>query len=358
MGGGYSQGYQGRPQSNWGNQGGAPVQPTYGDYGQEGGYPAPPGQYNTQASYGGYPPQPPSGGYAPSWDPSNQGQQAAQGAGYDYYSQQNQLQPQAQGDNTGYNYNQQPSSGYGQQGQGYSQDAYSGGYAYGQQQQSYNSASYGGPAANTSEGQNTTYGAQSDGTQAPPPGQQGYGTNQQPNSGNSASLTAAPDANYSVPPNPGYGSQPGLQSSYGQSYGTPQGQKPTSTPPAYGQSQQQSPNTQGGYAQAGYALPPPPPPAGYNQADAGSQKVATPAYYAHAPGGQATYAAQPAYGSAPGTQPGYGQQPPYNGAYGSAYSQPPAYASTETDRSSNATVPQTSAAAASTKAGGEASPHT
>ncbi|AES59290.2 putative K domain-containing protein [Medicago truncatula] len=308
MSGGYSQqGYQARPPSSWAPPA-ASQQPGYG-YAQPGAYPGPTPQYNVpQQAYAGYPPHS-AGGYSTNWDQSTA---TTQQSTYDYYNQQPQ-QPQNPGgpappaDGTAYNYSQPPSAGYNQPGQGYSQDGYGAyqqppqsGYAQPtsyDQQQGYGSAQ---------EGQTTTnYGSQGQGdaTQVPPvqPSQQGYGSSQQP-SPNAAKYPpqGAAQPSYGVPPTSqtAYGSQPQTQSGYG----PPQTQKPSGTPPAYGQSQ--SPNAAGGYGQPGYP-PSQPPPSGYSQ----------PGYPPSQP---------PPSGY---SQPGYGQAPQsYNsGSYGAGYPQAPAY---------------------------------
>ncbi|CAA2975901.1 far upstream element-binding 2 [Olea europaea subsp. europaea] len=297
MTGGYAQqGYQNRPPTSWAQPGAQmQQQPGFG-YAQPGAYSGPlQPQYNTnQPHYPGYPPQPTSGGYATGWDqttaPPNQ--QADQGGGYDYYSQQ----PPAYS-----------------QGQGYSQDSY-GGYnstvpqasygqpqpnpvpGYDQLQQGYNST-YGKVSNPTSDGQTSAYGTTGDTIDAPTSGQSGYG----------------------VPPT--------SQGAYGAQtptgYGPPQSQKLPSQP-AYGQPQQ-SPSAQGRYSQPqvqpSYAQSQPPPTQpGYPQSDSSIQRPSS---------GYPT--SQPGYGPppyrAPPTQPGYGQQQPplHNTAYGGGYSQPPVY---------------------------------
>ncbi|CAL0322539.1 unnamed protein product [Lupinus luteus] len=327
MSGGYpQQGYQARSNTSWAPPGAPVQQPGYGyGYVQPGAYSGPSPQYNMpQQQYAGYPPQP-AGGYSTGWDQSAAppSQQSTQGAGYDYYSQQP-LQPQNPGgaappaDGTAYNYSQSSASGYTQPGQGYSQDGY-GGYhtqpqsGYGQQtsydqQQGYGSApSYGSGNNSAQEGQAPNYGSQADSTQVPPvqpsATQQGYATSQQP---------SPHAANY--PPQgtgqPSYGMPPTSQAAYGSQpqapsgYAPPQSQKPSATPPVYGQSQ--SPKTvAAGYGQSGYP-PSQPPPSGYGGAYGPTS-----------------------YGAAPGGQPGYGQAPASygNSSYGAGYAQPPAYGS-------------------------------
>jgi far upstream element-binding protein len=275
--GGYSQqGYQTRPASGWARGGASQMtQPNYG-YVQQPQY--------SQPQYGGYPPQQASGGY-----PSG---------GYDYYGQQqqsSQTPTAAPGDNTGYNYNQAPASGYNQQGQAYSQDGYGAYYAaqsgygqptpYDQQQQSYSSAA-------PQDGQAPSYGTQGESAQAIQ-AQQGYGTNQQPASdpqGSTGTLSG-----YGIPPTSQSGYQAPAQSGYATAGGY--GQKPPANPTAYGQTQQ-SPSNPSGYSQPGYA------PSGYNNATTAQQGY-----------GPASYGA------------GYGQQPQaYSAAsYGSGYPQPAAY---------------------------------
>ncbi|KAL8537367.1 hypothetical protein ACS0TY_012496 [Phlomoides rotata] len=337
MSGGYpQQGYQARPPTNWSQPGPPAQQPGYG-YVQPGAYPGPP-QYGQQP-YPGYA-QPTPGGYSAGWDQStaSQNPQAAQGGGYDYYNQQappqQQQTPGAPTDASGYGYTQPPAYS---QGQGYSQDGYSGyhtaaaqtGYSqpqpnpaagYDQQQQGYNST-YGNVTNQTPDG---AYGAQGgDPNQAPAPAQSysaaAAGGQPSPNPNYQAS---AQSAGYGVPP-AAYSTQP--PPSYA-SYGTPQAQKP-GTQPTYAQPQQ-SPSAQGGgYAQSGY--PPPSQPSAYAQTDSGTQKPPS-----------SGYASQPGYGAPayPGAQPGYGQ-PQYNSAgYGGGYAQPPAY-------SSDATPPQSAPAA-------------
>ncbi|KAI4316545.1 hypothetical protein L6164_024520 [Bauhinia variegata] len=338
MGGGYpQQGYQTRPQSNWVPPGPPMQQPGY-NYVQPGGYSGPSPQYNMPPpQYPGYPPQ--SGGYSSSWDQSTvpPSQQSAQGTSYDYYNQQPQQNPGGQappGDGTAYNYSQQPPSGYNQHGQGYGQDSYGGYHAppqsgYGQppaydQQQGYNSApSYGTAANPTQEGHTSNYGSQGDSAQAPPPAQQGYGTNQQPgpNPANYPSQGTAQSV-YGMPPTSqaAYGNQPQAQSGYG----PPHSQKPSGNPPVYGQSTQ-SPSTAGSYGQSaplqtGYAASQPPP-SGYAQPESGSQRAPPSGF---SPAVQPGYGQAPPYGATAGAQPGYGP-PPYSSSYGGGYSQPPVY---------------------------------
>ncbi|KAE9599950.1 putative K domain-containing protein [Lupinus albus] len=326
MSGGYpQQGYQARPHTSWAPPGAPAQQPGYG-YVQPGAYSGPSPQYNMpQQQYAGYPPQP-AGGYSTGWDQSAAppSQQSTPGAGYDYYSQQPPQQPQNPGgaappaDGAAYNYSQSTASGYTQPGQGYAQDGY-GGYntqpqsGYGlqpsyDQQQGYGSApSYGSGNNSAQEGQAPNYGSQADSTQVPPvqpsATQQGYATSQQP---------SPHAANY--PPQgtgqPSYGMPPTSQAAYGSQpqapsgYAPPQSQKPSATPPVYGQSQ--SPKTGAvGYGQSGYP-PSQPPPSGYGGAYGPTS-----------------------YGAAPGGQPGYGQAPPSygNSSYGAGYAQPPAYGS-------------------------------
>ncbi|OIW03402.1 hypothetical protein TanjilG_11999 [Lupinus angustifolius] len=326
MSGGYpQQGYQARSNTSWAPPGAPVQQPGYG-YVQPGAYSGPSPQYNMpQQQYAGYPPQP-AGGYSTGWDQSAAppSQQSTQVAGYDYYSQQPPQQPQNPGgaappaDGAAYNYSQSTASGYTQPGQGYAQDGY-GGYpaqpqsGYGQQpsydqQQGYGSApSYGSGNNSAQEGQAPNYGSQADSTQVPPvqpsATQQGYATSQQP-SPHAANYppqgTGQPS--YGIPPTSqaAYGSQPQAPSGYAQ----PQSQKPSATPPVYGQSQ--SPKTvAAGYGQSGYP-PSQPPPSGYGAAYGPTS-----------------------YGAAPGGQPGYGQAPPSygNSSYGAGYAQPPAYGS-------------------------------
>ncbi|XP_055812127.1 uncharacterized protein LOC129882032 [Solanum dulcamara] len=336
MSGGYQQqGYQARPPTSWAPPGAPMQQPGYG-YGQ-------PGAYQSQPSYPGYPPQPASAGYASGWDQNTAQNQQSQAGGYDYYNQQVPQQqqqtaggPAASTDNSAYGYNQQSASGY-SQGQAYAQDGYggyhapapqSGGYqgsGYEQQQGYSSTAGYVNASNPTSDGQNSSYGTQSDGSQAPPPasatGQQGYHSGQQPSPNPSYPSQGSAQAGYGVPPTSqgGYGTQPA--GGYAASYGAPQAQKPPSQP-AYGQPQQ-SPSAQAGYAQPAPAQPGYPQPAaqsGYAQADPNTQRPPSSAYGAPL--------AQPGYGAQPyGAPPSYGQQPPpYNSAYG-GYSQPPAYAS-------------------------------
>ncbi|WMV56898.1 hypothetical protein MTR67_050283 [Solanum verrucosum] len=336
MSGGYQQqGYQARPPTNWAPPG-APMQQSGYGYGQPGAYPS-------QPSYPGYPPQPASAGYASGWDQSAAQNQQSQAGGYDYYNQQAPQQQQqtaggsaASTDSSAYGYNQQSASGY-SQGQAYAQDGYggyhapapqSGGYqgsGYEQQQGYSSTAGYGNASNPTSDGQNSSYGTQSDGSQAPPPasatGQQGYHSGQQPSPNPSYPSQGSAQAGYGVPPTSqgGYGTQPA--GGYAASYGTPQAQKPPSQA-SYGQPQQ-SPSAQAGYAQPPTAQPGYPQPAaqsGYAQADPNAQRPPSSAYGAPP--------AQPGYGAQSyGAPPSYGQQPPpYNSAYG-GYSQPPAYAS-------------------------------
>ncbi|KAH0736391.1 hypothetical protein KY285_012098 [Solanum tuberosum] len=336
MSGGYQQqGYQARPPTSWAPPG-APMQQSGYGYGQPGAYPS-------QPSYPGYPPQPASAGYASGWDQSAAQNQQSQAGGYDYYNQQAPQQQQqtaggsaASTDTSAYGYNQQSASGY-SQGQAYAQDGYggyhapapqSGGYqgsGYEQQQGYSSTAGYGNASNPTSDGQNSSYGTQSDGSQAPPPasatGQQGYHSGQQPSPNPSYPSQGSAQAGYGVPPTSqgGYGTQPA--GGYAASYGAPQAQKPPSQA-SYGQPQQ-SPSAQAGYAQPPTAQPGYPQPAaqsGYTQADPNAQRPPSSAYGAPP--------AQPGYGAQSyGAPPSYGQQPPpYNSAYG-GYSQPPAYAS-------------------------------
>ncbi|XP_049399420.1 uncharacterized protein LOC125863280 [Solanum stenotomum] len=336
MSGGYQQqGYQARPPTSWAPPG-APMQQSGYGYGQPGAYPS-------QPSYPGYPPQPASAGYASGWDQSAAQNQQSQAGGYDYYNQQAPQQQQqtaggsaASTDSSAYGYNQQSASGY-SQGQAYAQDGYggyhapapqSGGYqgsGYEQQQGYSSTAGYGNASNPTSDGQNSSYGTQSDGSQAPPPasatGQQGYHSGQQPSPNPSYPSQGSAQAGYGVPPTSqgGYGTQPA--GGYAASYGAPQAQKPPSQA-SYGQPQQ-SPSAQAGYAQPPTAQPGYPQPAaqsGYTQADPNAQRPPSSAYGAPP--------AQPGYGAQSyGAPPSYGQQPPpYNSAYG-GYSQPPAYAS-------------------------------
>ncbi|XP_027357042.1 far upstream element-binding protein 2-like isoform X2 [Abrus precatorius] len=345
MSGGYpQQGYQSRPPSNWAPPVAPMQQPGYG-YVQPGAYTGPSPQYNMpQPPYTGYPPQQ-SGGYSTSWDQSTAAphQQSTHSGGYDYYSQQAQ-QPQNPGgpapsaDGSTYNYSQQPSSGYNQQGQGYAQDGYNGYNApsqsgYGQppsydQQQGYGSATgYGSGSNPAQEGHTANYASQGDSAQAPsvPPStiaQQGYPTSQQPSSNNANyPPQGTPQSGYGIPPTSqaAYGNQP--QSGYGSGYGPPQSQKPAGNPPVYGQSQ--SPSTAGGYGQSAY--PAQPPPSGYAQLESGPQR-APPSGFGGAV--QPGYGPQ-SYGTPQGGQPGYGQAPPPygNNSYGAGYTQTPAYTS-------------------------------
>ncbi|KAL3655698.1 hypothetical protein CASFOL_000094 [Castilleja foliolosa] len=321
MTGGYSQGYQSRPPTNWNQQGPPMQQPGYG-YVQTGAYPGPP-QYQ-QPNYPGYPPV--SGGYATGWDQSTvpQNQQNTQGAGYDYYSQQQPpQQQQTQGgptDGSGYNYSHTQAQAY-TQGQGYSQDGYytataqsgygqsqtnpSSGYDQQQQQQQGYNAAYGDVSNPAPDGHTPSYGTQTDTNQAP----------KQP-SPNPSYPQAAIHPSYGAPG--GYGTQP--PSGYG-SYGIPQGQKPSSIQQAYAQPQQSPSSTAqgGGYAQ--YSQAPPVQP-GYAQTDSVAQRPPTSGYPASQPG----YGAPP-YGAPPVAQTGYA--PAYNSGYGGGYSQqappPPAY---------------------------------
>ncbi|MCD7447849.1 hypothetical protein HAX54_035780 [Datura stramonium] len=350
MSGGYQQGYQARPPTSWAPPGAPMQQPGYG-YVQPGAYQGQTPQYNaSQPPYSGYP-QPASAGYASGWDQGTAQNQQSQAGGYDYYNQQAPQQQQqtaggsaASTDNSGYGYNQQSASGY-SQGQAYSQDGYggyhapapqSGGYqgsGYEQQQGYSSAAGYGNTSNPTLDGQNSSYGTQSDGSQAPPPvqssatGQQGYHSGQHPSPNPSYPSQGSAQAGYGVPPTSqgGYGTQPA--GGYAANYGAPQAQKPP-TQPTYGQPQQ-SPSAQAGYAQPPPAQPGYPQPAaqsGYAQADPSAQRPPSSAYGAPP--------AQPGYGAQPyGAPPSYGQQPPpYNSAYG-GYSQPPAYASEATPTS-------------------------
>ncbi|XP_034683488.1 far upstream element-binding protein 2 [Vitis riparia] len=367
MAGGYpQQGYQARPPSGWGAPPGAPPmqQPGY-SYAQPGSYPGPSPQYNmSQPAYAGYS-QPNATGWDQTAAPPSQ--QTTPGSGYDYYGQQQtQQQQQAHGgpsgpaDNSGYNYNQPPASGYNQQGQGYPQDGYGGGYhapapqpGYGQpqpipgydQQQGYNSATgYGNVANPTQEGHTTSYGAQGETGQAPPSvqpsaiGQQGYNTQQPSPSPASYPPQGSNQPAYGMPPTSqtSFGSQAPAQSGYTTNYGPPQAQKAPANPPVYGQTQQ-SPSAQGGYAQPAPVQPgyphsqQPPAQSGYAQTDSSTQRAAPSSYGTAA--GQPGYGGPSAYSAPTVTQAGYGQQPPYSGSYGGGYSQPPMYAADATPTS-------------------------
>ncbi|XP_041990147.1 far upstream element-binding protein 2-like [Salvia splendens] len=336
MSGGYSQqGYQARPPSNWGLPGAPMQQPGY-SYPQAGAYPGQPPQYSmNQPPYSGYPQQSTSSGYPTSWDPStaSQTQQAPQGAGYEYYNQQQPPQQQpAQGDPaaptdaSGYGY-----GAYGQaqaysQGQGYGQYGY-GSYPTGA---AAAAAGYGQPQQNPAAGyenQQQGYNSKSSNTSNPTP-DASYGAqdeaNQAPASGQSCNAGGQPAANPNYPPQasnqPGYGGGYGSQTTP-PSYAPPQAQKPPGGQAAYAQPEQ-SPSSQGaGYAQSGYSQ---------------SQPAAAHAGYAQTaayPISQAGYGAPPYAAAAAATQPGYGQQQAaaYNSAYGGAagYSQPPAYPSAD-----------------------------
>ncbi|CAM8960571.1 unnamed protein product [Rhodiola kirilowii] len=361
MSGGYNQqGYQTQPSANWG-QPGVPMQQNYGGYVQPGAYPGPSPQYNMPA-YGGYP-QHAAGGYPPSsWDQSSMatGQQPTQGTGYDYYSQQNpSQQSQTQGgpnasDNGGYSYSQPSAAGYGQQAQGYTQDAYSGGYqaappnsqsGYDQQTQAgYSTAPAYGSTANPTASQVT----QGDATQPPPSGQpssggqQGYNSTQQPSpklgTFQSQGTTTQPGYGGAPSSQPAYGTQPPIQPAYGSAYAQPQGQKHTSTPPAYG-TQQLLGAQGGGYAHPGYqhSQPPPAQPS-YSQQDSTAQRSPAVGYGAPPP------APQPAYGA---------QQPlPYNNTYSSSFAQPPSYAAASAGNNGSGSNPAAYNAAQPSKAGG------
>ncbi|WJX35356.1 hypothetical protein P8452_23359 [Trifolium repens] len=324
--GGYTQqGYQSRPPSSWAPPAAPAQQPGYG-YAQPGSYSGPPPQYNMpQPPYTGYPPQQ-AGGYSANWDQSTvpSHQQSTHASGYDYYNQQPQQQqnpgvPAQPADGSTYNYSQPPSSGYTQLGQGYGQESYGAynaqqqsGYAQPQtyeQQQGYGSApSYGSGSNPTQEGHTSNYGSQGDSTQTSQPStvpQQGYATTNQ---------QGTPQPGYGIAPTSQatYGNQP--QSGYGPGYGAPPSQKPSGTPPVYGQSQ--SPSTAGGYGQSAYSTQPPP--SGYAQPELGTQRAPV----------QPGYGSQ-SYGAPQGGQPGYGQTPPSygNSSYGAGYTQAPAYAS-------------------------------
>ncbi|KAM7510859.1 hypothetical protein LguiB_009734 [Lonicera macranthoides] len=335
MGGGYQQqGYQARPPTNWAPPG---QQPGYG-YGQPGAYPGQP-QYNnmTQQPYGSYPPQPTSGGYGTSWDPSSAAptQQTTPAGGYDYYGQQQApAQQQTPGStvtpadtNAAYGYSQQAAAGY-SQGQGYSQDGYGGyqasgaqsGYGqtqpgYDQQQGGYSSTpGYGNVTNQTPEGQ-TPYSDSNQTPQQAQSSQQGYTTSQQPSPNPSYPPQGTTQPGYGVPPASGYGAQP--PSAYGPGYGAPPAQKPPTGQPGYGQPQQSPTAAQASYGQPGYAhSQQPPAQSGYAQPDSGAQRAP--------PSGYGT-ATAPGYGPGPtgyGAQPGYGA-PQYNSAYAGGYAQPP-----------------------------------
>ncbi|KAJ6812944.1 uncharacterized protein M6B38_146410 [Iris pallida] len=252
MGGGYSQqGYRPpRPPTNWGPPGPPTQQPGYG-YLQAGAYPGQPPQYNmSQTSYGSYPPQPASGGYASGWDQSSNTltRQSTPAIGYDYYSQQQQqslVTSSVPTDNSCYNAQQPVYSSQGSYGDAsYSQSAtgqvpYSGGYnaqpsQTGASQPANSQAGYdpgygtahgySGTAANpTQDGSASNYGS----TVGAAATQQGY-TSQLPS-------CSAPT---SYPTQAGYG-QPAAVSQ-----------------PSYGQSlQSQKQPVQASYGQ----IPPPPP---------------------------------------------------------------------------------------------------
>ncbi|GAB4854431.1 hypothetical protein Ancab_023014 [Ancistrocladus abbreviatus] len=354
MTGGYpQQAYQARPQTSWAPGQPQMQQPGYA-YMQPGTYPGPSPQYGmSQGSYAGYP-QPASGGYPNNWDLNSvQAGQQAQGTGYDYYSQQPLQQQQAAGapptDASGYNYNQPPPTGYGQQ--AYSQDGYSGGYAapgsqsayapppqnphqgY-EQQQGYNSTpGYGNLTNPPPDGHTPSYGTQGETGPAPPPvqsstlGQQVYNMGQQQSTPNPAYPA---QAGYGMPPTSqsGYIAQPPAQVGYGPGYGAPQAQKAPANPPVYGQPQQ-SPSQGGGYGQPAQVQPvypnsqPSPVQSGYAQQPDSTAQRAPPSYGA-ATAQPGSY--PPPYGAPPVAAQSYGQQPPaYNSAYGAAYSQPSAY---------------------------------
>ncbi|GAB4837120.1 hypothetical protein Ancab_002031 [Ancistrocladus abbreviatus] len=329
--GGYTlQAYQARPPTSW-TSGQPPIQ-------QSGAYPGPSPQYGVQASYAGYP-QPMSGGYPPNWDHSSaQAGQQAQGTGYDYYSQQPPQQQQAAGapaptGTSGYNYNQPPPAGYGQQ--AYSQDGYGGGYvapgsqpAYGQlvqnphqgydqQQGYYSTAGYGSVTKPPHDAHTPSYGTQVETGQAP--------ASSQPTSlGQPTSNPAYPSqTGYGVPPasQSGYVTQPPIQGGYG----APQAQKASTNPPVYGQSQQ-SHSQGGGYGQMYPNSLTSAAPSGYGQTDSIAQRAPPP--YGAATAQPITY--PPPFGAPPVAQ-SYGQQPPaYSGPYDTAYSQPPTYPTNST----------------------------
>ncbi|XP_009589045.1 uncharacterized protein [Nicotiana tomentosiformis] len=344
MSGGYpQQGYQARPPASWAPPGAQMQQPGYG-YLQPGAYPGPSPQYNmSQPPYPGYPPQPASSGWDQATAPNQQTSQAGGAGGYDYYSQQAPPQQQqtpggaaASTDTAAYGYNQLSATGY-SQGQSYSQDGYGGYHApapqsgyqgpgYDQQQGYSSTPGYGNVPNPASDGNNTSYGAQSDVSQAPAPvqssatGQQGYQSGQQPSPNPSYPSQGFTQAGYGGPPTSqvGYGTQPAA------GYGPPQAQKPPTSQPAYGQPLQ-SPSAQGGYAQPPPVQPGFPQPqtaqSGYGQGDSGAQRA--PSSYG-TPTAQPGYGA-PAYGAPPIAQPSYGQQPPpYGSAYAGGYVQPPA----------------------------------
>ncbi|XP_058074050.1 uncharacterized protein LOC131222849 [Magnolia sinica] len=393
-GGYSQQGYRPpRPPANWGPPGPPMQQPGYG-YMQPGVYPGPPPQYNTsQPPYAGYPTPPTSGGYSSGWDqtPVPPSQQTAQGSGYDYYGQQPVQQQPAPGgsstpaDNTSYNYGPPAASNYNPQGsygesnysqpppvgqqQGFSQDGYGGSYhapapqpgytqsqsnpqtGYDQQQAYSATPTYGSVANPTQDVAASTYGAPGASTHVPPSQQlpppthppaanlQGYSGQQPPAIPTSYGAQAATQPGYGMPPvsQPGYGAQPPTQTGYGQSgpltqpgYGQPQVQKPPTTQPIYGQSQQPT-TSQGGYIQPAPVQPgyshsqPPTAQSGYSQHDP-SHLRAPPAFGSGAL--QSGYGQQQSYGGpSPVAQPGYAppQQQPYGDSYGGAYAQPPTY---------------------------------
>ncbi|XP_057524026.1 uncharacterized protein LOC130803844 [Amaranthus tricolor] len=326
------QNYQARPPTNWAPPPSQMQQATgYGHMQPSGAYPGASSQYNQQP-YPSYPPQ--------NWDQSSapQSQQPPQATGYDYYGQQqpqSQQQPQhqpyngSQSGNTGYNYNQPPTSG-GYSQQGYSQDGYGAGYpGYGQPPVNaqggygttpgYSTPGYGTANPPTQEGHPATYGTQGDAAQAAASGQsqQGYMASQP-----SSNPPYSTQPGYGVPPTsqPGYGNLP-QGGAYGSGYGPLQGQKTPPNPSAYGQPQQ-SPSQGAGYAPPATSQP------GYPPVQPSAQSGAAAYGAAAQPGATAAYgtAAQPgAYPQAYGAPPATAQSYPQQSYYGGAYSQPAAY---------------------------------
>ncbi|XP_074317321.1 uncharacterized protein LOC141653451 [Silene latifolia] len=311
MGGGYSQqGYQAQPQTNWAPQPPQAQQPGGYGYTQQ---PVAASQYGQQP-YSGYPPQTTSGGYPQNWDPSGapHTQQAPQSGGYDYYGQQQQPPSGLPADNSGYSYNQPPTSG------AYNQQGYSHEYSY------VSNPGYGNPTNAPSQGETAqvppSYSTQGETGQVPPVSQ----TSQQGYTGQPGPSPAYPtygtnQPGYGIPPasQPGYAAPSFGPGGYGSGYGPPQGQSTQpANPPPYGQQPQQSPS-QTGYPQLGAGQPGYPPaqaPAQpvYSQPDAGAPRPTT------LPGSY-----PPPHGAPPVTPPSYAQQ--QTGYYGSGYYQPPSY---------------------------------
>ncbi|XP_020695877.1 far upstream element-binding protein 1 [Dendrobium catenatum] len=265
-----------RPPTSWAPAGAPPMQqPGYG-YMQPGTYPGQPPQYNmSQQPYGGYLP-PTSTGWDQSSNPA--GQQTAQVTGYDYYNQQQQ-QPQQQPtsessaltDSNSYNYSQIPPT-YAAPG-------------------SYGDSTYSQSAAGHQQGygQVASY-AQPGYTQPISAAQTGYPQQ--------VYATGSAQDTQQAPPQPGYGSQTASQPGYGQS---PQVQKPSLAPAAYGQAPPPAATSQAAYAQT-------------------TQTYGQPVQGYSQPSPASGYAQQTGYGQSYLQQ--QQQQSSYNESYSGAYGQP------------------------------------